>query len=335
MTWSGLAARVRWGPVLMLLAALAFTTMVACVKVARAELSTFEVVWWRGVVSVPLCALWLGRGPWRLQARRLFAVRVLFGFTAMAGYYAAAGGLAVANLTLIGRLQPIVVAVIAPLLLGSAEQVDRRTWLLTALGVLGCSVLLAPELDSGNPAGLLALLAVVASAIAHTTLRRLGTTDHPRTIVFWFQLCVTALALAWASRTSRAFARASAASAASASALARRSAFSFSLAFAAAARPRVPAYSRASSFAAAAAAPGAPAAASAAAACCSSLSASLAALASVAARLASAISASRRTARASATVALADSSRTRLAARSASNAARSSSDIAAHRSASA
>ena len=44
MTWSGLAARVRWGPVLMLLAALAFTTMVACVKVARAELSTVAEV---------------------------------------------------------------------------------------------------------------------------------------------------------------------------------------------------------------------------------------------------------------------------------------------------
>lgn len=181
----------------MLLAALSFTTMVACVKVARVELSTFEVVWWRGVVSVPLCALWLGRGPWVIRARGLFALRVVFGFTAMACYYAAAGGLAVANLTLIGRLQPIVVAIVAPMLLGSSERADGRTWLLTALGVVGCGVLVAPELESGNPAGLIALGAVLTSAVAHTILRRLGRTDHPRTIVFWFQLCVTAMALAW------------------------------------------------------------------------------------------------------------------------------------------
>jgi len=182
----------------MLLAALSFTTMVACVKVARAELSTFEVVWWRGVVSVPLCALWLGRGPWRIRARGLFALRVAFGFTAMSCYYAAAAGLAIANLTLIGRLQPILVAVGAPLLLGQSERADRRTWTLTGVGLLGCGVLLAPELSSGNPAGPIALGAVVTSAIAHTILRRLGKTDHPRTIVFWFQLCVTVLALAWA-----------------------------------------------------------------------------------------------------------------------------------------
>lgn len=181
----------------MLLAALSFTCMVACVKVARAELSTFEVVWWRGVVSVPLCAVWLGRGPWIVRSKGLFALRVLFGFTAMAGYYAAAGGLAIANLTLIGRLQPIVVAVIAPMLLGSSERVDRRTWMLTGLGVLGCGVLVAPELESGNPAGLLALVAVGGSAVAHTILRRLGTTEDPRTVVVWFQICVTAMALAW------------------------------------------------------------------------------------------------------------------------------------------
>lgn len=189
--------RVRWGPVLMLLAALSFTMMVACVKMVRTDLSPFDVVWWRGLVSVPLCAIAVPRGSWRIQNHRWFAVRVLFGFTAMVGYYTAAGGLPVANLTLINRLQPFAIAFLTPLFLGAAERPDARTWRLSLLGVAGCGVLLAPALDSSNTAGLFALLTVVTSGVSHTALRALGPTEHSATVVFWFQVLVTLGALVW------------------------------------------------------------------------------------------------------------------------------------------
>lgn len=181
----------------MLLAALSFTAMVSCVKVARTELSAFDIVWWRGLVSVPLCALAVGRGPWKIHRHGLFSVRVGFGFMAMACYFQAAGGLALANLTLIQRLQPITIALLAPLILGAQERVDRRTWLLSGVGVAGCAVLLAPEVESGNPAGWVALGAVATSAVSHIALRGLGATERPATLVFWFQLFVTLAALAW------------------------------------------------------------------------------------------------------------------------------------------
>ena len=188
---------VRWGPVLMLLAALSFTLMVACVKVARAELSAFDVVWWRGLVSVPICAAAVRGGSWRIHRLDWFAFRVVFGFAAMACYFTAAGGLPVANLTLIGRLQPLAIALFAPLLLGAEEAAGRRTIGLSLVGVAGCGVLLAPEVQSGNPAGYLALGAVVTSALSHTALRALGPTERPAVLVFWFQLAVTVGALAW------------------------------------------------------------------------------------------------------------------------------------------
>ena len=181
----------------MLLAGLSFTLMVACVKVARAELSAFDVVWWRGLVSVPLCALAMGRGEWRVHRLDWFAARVLFGFVAMACYFTAAGDLPVANLTLITRLQPIAIALMAPVLLGVSEAVDRRTWGLSVVGALGCLVLLAPELQSGSHAGLIAIGAVLASAVSHTSLRALGPTERAPTLVFWFQTTVTLGALVW------------------------------------------------------------------------------------------------------------------------------------------
>ena len=181
----------------MLLAALSFTLMVACVKAVRAELSSFDIVWWRGLVSVPLCALAVGRGSWRIQQRGWFLVRVVFGFAAMVGYYTAAGGLPVANLTLITRLQPFAIALVAPLLLGSKERPERRTWSLSILGVIGCAILLAPEVQTRNAAGLYALLTVGTSAVSHTALRALGPTERSQTVVFWFQLLVSLGALFW------------------------------------------------------------------------------------------------------------------------------------------
>lgn len=185
---------VRWGPVLMLVAALSFTLMVTCVKVASSELTVFELVFWRGLVSVPVCGLLVGRGSWRIHDRRTFAVRASFGFLAMFCYFSAAAGMAIADLTLVGRLQPVAIALVAPLLVDAAERADHRTWGASLLGVAGCAVLLAPELAGGSVAGLFALGAIGASAVAHTMLRRLGRTDSPRAVVFWFQLTVTALA---------------------------------------------------------------------------------------------------------------------------------------------
>ncbi len=187
---------MRLGPLLMLAAALAFTLMVSAVKVARAEMSTLEVVCWRGLISVPLCAMLVPKGRWGIRNRGWMGARVSFGFLAMYCYFTAAKGLAIADLTLIGRLQPVFLAAVAPLLLGDAERSDRRIWLVSIVGIAGCALLLGPSLALGNRAGLWALGAVVTAGLAHLCLRRLGATEDSRTVVFWFQLFVSAVAAA-------------------------------------------------------------------------------------------------------------------------------------------
>lgn len=176
------------GPALMIVAALCFTLMVACVKTARVELSAFEVIFWRSVVGLPLMALGMGDAPWRIRNRRAFAARGSFGVLAMLGYYTAARGLDVADLSLVGRLQPLGVAALAPLAIGQTERSEGRLWVLLGVGLVGCAVLLGPDLAVGNGYGLIALGGVAAGAAAHTSLRALGATDDPRSVVLGFQV---------------------------------------------------------------------------------------------------------------------------------------------------
>jgi drug/metabolite transporter (DMT)-like permease len=101
----------------------------------------------------------------------------------------------VADLSLLGRLQPVLIAIVAPMVLGRGERVDPRVWLLLAAGMAGTGVLLGPQLAVGNVYGLWAMGAVVCSGIAHTSLRVLGRTESSETVVLWFQVGVTVLAL--------------------------------------------------------------------------------------------------------------------------------------------
>jgi len=178
----------------MVLAAGLFTVMVALVKLVRVELSPFEVIAWRSVSALPLVALLAARSGFQLHGRRAFAWRTCSGIVAMTCFYTATLGLPLVDLALVHKLQPLLVVVLAPQLLGQSERPAPGIWGICLLGFTGCAVLLGPGLAVGNVYGFWALGATVASAFAHTFLRSLGRTDRTATVVFWFQAVVTVYA---------------------------------------------------------------------------------------------------------------------------------------------
>ena len=151
------------GPVLMILAQVAFTVMVVFVKIVRQDLSTFETALWRSVFAVPLLLLWARNRSWHIQDKQAILFRTLFGFGALCSFFGAAKGLSVADLSLISKIQPLLVALIAPFVLGSMEKASSRLWGLMMVAMIGCSILLAPELRVGSWYGLLAILAAISS----------------------------------------------------------------------------------------------------------------------------------------------------------------------------
>ncbi len=184
------ALQSRAGVLLMMGGAVGFIAMFGFVKHARTELDALEVMAWRGILATPLVWLLARRKDpaLRIHNKRVFSVRVVFGFVAMFCYFTAARGLAVADLSLVHKLQPVVVALLAPLFLGSIERPGWRIWVVVAFSLVGCTILLAPQLQLGSVWGLWALGGALSSGVAHLCLRKLGETDKPSVVVFWFQL---------------------------------------------------------------------------------------------------------------------------------------------------
>jgi drug/metabolite transporter (DMT)-like permease len=177
----------------MVAASACLVLMTLLIKQARAELAGPEVVFWRGLLSLPLLLAALRGTSLKIHNLRLFAIRVAFGFTAMTGYTIAVKGLTLVDIDLISKLRPLVIAVAAPFFLGRSERPARGVWLALAVGFSGCFILLAPGLSGGSPYAVLGLLAMLLSAGAHLCLRGLGATEQARVIVFWFHVSVTVL----------------------------------------------------------------------------------------------------------------------------------------------
>ena len=182
------------GPVFMILAQIAFTIMVVFVKIARQELGTFDVAFWRAIIAVPFLMFLYRNLSWDIQDRQSMVLRTVLGFGALCSFFAAAKGLSIADLSLISKIQPMLVALLAPLILGKAERASSKIWILIAISMIGCSILLAPSLEVGSQYGLFALAAAIFSAHAHIFIRKLKG-EHSGVVVLWFQLGSGILAL--------------------------------------------------------------------------------------------------------------------------------------------
>ena len=180
--------QMRRGPLYMMLATLAFAVMLSLVKVARTELSAFEVVCWRGTTSVSLTFLLAMRGGFGVSRPGMLLARVLLGFGAVGCFFTAAKGLHLADMIVLTKLQPILVALLAPIVLGAGERGGWILGLAVALGLTGTVVLLGPDLAVGSVFGLWAVAGTGFSAGAHVALRAVGSENRPEAIVFWFQL---------------------------------------------------------------------------------------------------------------------------------------------------
>jgi drug/metabolite transporter (DMT)-like permease len=181
---------------MMVVAAFFFAAMTASVKVARNELGPLDLTAWRAIIAIPLALLLAGRGRMDVGNRRIFLFRSVFGFFGVLCFNVAAAGLSVADLALIGKLQPLVVGLLAPMLLGKGEGASAAAWLALMGGLAGSAMLIGPDLTLGSTFGLWAMLGSMFSAGAHLSVRALGRTEEPTAVVLWFQISLLVLSLA-------------------------------------------------------------------------------------------------------------------------------------------
>jgi drug/metabolite transporter (DMT)-like permease len=115
--------------------------------------------------------------------------------------FAALGLLPLPEATAIGYAAPLLVVVFAAMFLGEEVRAFRLS--AVALGMVGVLIVLAPRLSVGlDPmsaretlGAVVALMGAVFTALAQVFVRRLVLTEDTATIVFWFSVTASVLAL--------------------------------------------------------------------------------------------------------------------------------------------
>lgn len=191
------ASRIPPGMRYMAAGALFFSVMSLLVKVAGERLPSQQVVMARAGVTLAL-SWWAvrraGVSPWG-NRRGLLVVRGVVGFAALSAFYHSVVHLPLADATVIQYTNPVWAVLFAVPFLG--ERLRGRELLAMAVSLVGVVVVMRPGFLFGAGAALppltvgIGLGGAVFSAAAYVTVRKLGATEHPAVIVFYFALVST------------------------------------------------------------------------------------------------------------------------------------------------
>lgn len=187
----------------MLLSALGFALMAACVKKAAGYGIPFlEIVAARSVVSLAISYADVrrkGLSPWGTH-RALLMARGGIGALALICVYYAITTLPLAEATLLQYMHPLFTALLGLLLL--REGIQFSTVVCIALSLTGLVVMVQPDVLAGSAPALPRLSVLVAlagafgSAIAYVLVRRLSQREDASVIIFYFPLIALPLSLA-------------------------------------------------------------------------------------------------------------------------------------------
>jgi drug/metabolite transporter (DMT)-like permease len=189
-----LAPNVR-GALWVLLGCVLFTAMGTQVKLMSADFDSFQLAFFRAAFGLLAVIPFVVRGRFMaLRTRRLGAhiSRSVLGAAAMlCGFYALAH-LSYADAVSLSYARPLFLIPLAVIFLG--ETVQARRWTATGIGFIGVLIMLrpghAPDLATFVALGGAALVAVVTVLI-----KRLSQTEAPQTLLFYFGVISTLVAL--------------------------------------------------------------------------------------------------------------------------------------------
>ncbi len=179
----------------MLLSALGFALMTACVKsVAARGIPVLEIVASRAVISLVLSYLDIKRkrlSAWGNNKPLLIARGTVGALTLICVYYAVST-LPLAEATVLQYTYPAFTALIALWFL--KERIQIATMLCICMSIVGVIAMMQPNLrdglltDAPSLSTVAALLGALGSALAYVMVRQLSQTDDSSVIIFYFPL---------------------------------------------------------------------------------------------------------------------------------------------------
>lgn len=193
--------KIPTGAWYMLLSALGFALMAACVKsVSRYGIPVLEIVATRALISAGISyadirrkkiSVWGNNKPWLLA-------RGAVGAGALIMVYYAVTHLPLAMATVLQYLHPVFTAILSFLFL--KEKVKRSTMLCIILCLVGLSIMLSPNFaDTHLTYSWLSIAAGIfgafGSAIAYVIVKKLTRTEDSSVIIFYFPIVTLPIAV--------------------------------------------------------------------------------------------------------------------------------------------
>ena len=170
----------------MVVAALGFAIMNACVKEATRAVPVLETAFVRclvGTIGVVLFARARGVSL-RIYNRRIMFLRVVAGTVAIALTFYALSAAPLGEASALLNLTPLFVAAIG--LFWLRERIGAAVGACLALGMIGAVLVYRPVHGGVGLGGLAAVAASATSALAMASLRRLGSTESAEAVVAAF-----------------------------------------------------------------------------------------------------------------------------------------------------
>lgn len=187
----------------MLAAALCFSAMGVCVKLASESYSAAETVFYRGLIGVVVMYLTMRAGRETLRTAHLgmHISRGLIGSTSLALWFASITMLPLATAMTLNNTSPVWLACLV--MIGAALTGRRKASPALVVAIVvsfaGVVCLLQPHMDRREMlGGALGLASGLISAFAYLTVRELGKRGESETrVVFYFSVTTTVFGAVW------------------------------------------------------------------------------------------------------------------------------------------
>ncbi|GGK02482.1 membrane protein [Luteimonas terricola] len=180
-----------------------FAAMAVTIRLASADLSTYQIAFFRNFFGLLFLLPFLFRGSWRLpRTKQLprYVLRCAIGVGSMLCGFWALGNLPMAQAVSLSYAAPLFATVAAVFILG--ETVRLRRWSAVVIGLVGVLVIVRPGSTDFSLGTLVALSGALLSALVAIQIKQLSRVDAADTIVFytyvfWVPMSLVPALFAW------------------------------------------------------------------------------------------------------------------------------------------
>ena len=173
----------------MLISALGFTFMSVTVKYVKG-IPLFEKVFFRNLISLAIAFYMIKKSSSPIFGKKENQIALLarsgFGLIGVILNFYAISHLSLADSTMLGKLSPIFVTIMACLFL--KEKIDKKQIIGIFITFIGALLVIKPQFSLSIIPSMAGLLSAAASGVAYTLLRYLKDKENPDTIIFYFSI---------------------------------------------------------------------------------------------------------------------------------------------------